>query len=330
MQCRDFRELADSYLSDELLIETNHEVISHLEDCAECRREISARRELRGKLRAAFVNAPERQITREFSEQLSAQLQAIAMNRGRTDPAMRGGSWLSVMPRRANWLALAACLVVAGGLGLFVLEQKLTEHAQRIAAARQNTSQDSNSDPKPDYSSPTSPRMPVDVVKMELAKAAVGDHRDCAIQFRLPEKPIGLEEAGRIYDPAYINLKQALSSKQEGLPAQAEVVEAHSCVFEGRRFAHLVLRYQGRIVSLLVTNINSVNEAKATRSRPLDNSQPQAIACSQIDGHQISCFETARHAVFVVSDLPEGENLAVARALAPAVLGHLARTEIAI
>jgi hypothetical protein len=34
---------------------------------------------------------------------------------------------------------------------------------------------------------------------------------------------------------------------------------------------------------------------------------------------QVSCFETARHAVFIVSDLPEGDNLVLARALAPSV-----------
>ena len=81
-----------------------------------------------------------------------------------------------------------------------------------------------------------------------------------------------------------------------------------------------MLRYHGRIVSLLVTNLSSGNEAKANSSRPLSGAQPQAIACSQIDGYQVSCFETARHAVFVVSDLPEGENLAVAEGLAPAVI----------
>ena len=44
MQCCDLREVADSYLSDELLVETNHEVIVHLEACADCHRELSARR----------------------------------------------------------------------------------------------------------------------------------------------------------------------------------------------------------------------------------------------------------------------------------------------
>jgi predicted anti-sigma-YlaC factor YlaD len=48
MQCREFREIADSYLSNELMVETNHGVIAHLEQCAECRQELKARRELRG------------------------------------------------------------------------------------------------------------------------------------------------------------------------------------------------------------------------------------------------------------------------------------------
>jgi hypothetical protein len=323
MQCRDFREIADSYLSDELLIETNHEVISHLEDCAECRREMSARREVRGTLRAAFANAPERQIRAEFGEQLKSQLKANALYSGRASLTGPLGWWSSGKPRRTLWLALAACLVFAGGFGLFVLRQKLaTGHSAHDQVA--------GSHPAPNRSPQLGPRLAVDVAKMELAKSAVGDHRDCAIQFRLAEKTIDLDEAGRKYDAAYINLQKAVSSQVEGLPAQLEVVEAHSCVFASRRFAHLVLRYHGRIVSLLVTNLDSSNEAKATSSRSLSGSPHQAIAYSQIEGYQVSCFETARHAVFVVSDLPEGENLAVAEGLAPAVIAHLARTEIAI
>jgi len=51
------------------------------------------------------------------------------------------------------------------------------------------------------------------------------------------------------------------------------------------------------------------------------------ITCSEFDGYKISCFETARHAVFVVSDLTESDNLALARALAPSVFAHIIRSE---
>jgi anti-sigma factor RsiW len=87
MQCRDFRELADSYLSDELLVETNHDVIRHLETCPDCRRELAARRELRSKLRAGFENAPDLQTSEEFSDRLTSQLRDAAFSRARFSAA---------------------------------------------------------------------------------------------------------------------------------------------------------------------------------------------------------------------------------------------------
>ena len=54
MNCRDVREIADSFLCEELLTETNHEILRHLDTCPSCRTEIDARRRLRGALRDAF------------------------------------------------------------------------------------------------------------------------------------------------------------------------------------------------------------------------------------------------------------------------------------
>src|SRR5687767_4803228 len=53
MNCREFEEIADSYLSGELLVETNHEVLHHLENCADCRGDLAERREFRERLKAA-------------------------------------------------------------------------------------------------------------------------------------------------------------------------------------------------------------------------------------------------------------------------------------
>src|SRR5256885_15533173 len=99
MQCRDFREVADSYLSDELLVETNHDVIVHRQTCAGCRRELAARRELRATLRTSFVNAEELRLRDEFTSQLKSQLHIAA-----TSGAM------SI--RRREWI-IAAGLIVA-------------------------------------------------------------------------------------------------------------------------------------------------------------------------------------------------------------------------
>ena len=74
MNCRDFREIADTYLSDELLVETNHEVFQHLENCANCREELAMRREVREKLRLSLKNAPEFKMNPAFATKLKARL----------------------------------------------------------------------------------------------------------------------------------------------------------------------------------------------------------------------------------------------------------------
>ena len=42
MECRDVREMADSFLGEELLTETNHEILRHLETCPVCRAELGS------------------------------------------------------------------------------------------------------------------------------------------------------------------------------------------------------------------------------------------------------------------------------------------------
>ena len=324
MQCREFREIADSYLGDELIVETNHEVISHLEHCPECRRELAARRELRTRLRQAFIKAPANQLSPQFAEHLRTQLHDYAIGKSSAPMVSPGGRRSSVVLRRTSWLALAACLMLATGIGLVLVRE-------RFSKSKQPGSQEIvRTEATPSHSPELNPGIPVNLVKTGLAKSAVGDHRDCAIHFRLAEKPIDLEVAGRKYDPVYINLTKTVLSQQGDVPMGAEFVEAHSCVFEGRRFAHIILRYHSRLVSFLVTDIGGVKEPKADTARTsVDQQQPYVIACSQFDGYQVSCFQTARHAVFVVSDMPEGDNLALARALAPSVYAYISRTESA-
>jgi anti-sigma factor RsiW len=79
MECREFCEIADSYLSDELTVESNHDAISHLEKCANCRDELAARGAVRAKLRAAFISSPVNRMRPEFVNELSASLQAAAI-----------------------------------------------------------------------------------------------------------------------------------------------------------------------------------------------------------------------------------------------------------
>jgi microcystin degradation protein MlrC len=108
---------------------------------------------------------------------------------------------------------------------------------------------------------------------------------------------------------------------------QIELVASHACLFKGRWFAHVILRHRGRLASILVTRLEN-SASLAAKEQPAKSYQHgQVIACSTVAGYQISCFRTARHAVLVVSDLTEGENLALAREMATPIYEHITRAE---
>lgn len=301
MDCREFWEIADSYLSDELTIESNHEAISHVEKCAKCRSELSARRAVRTKLREAFVAFPANRVRPEFMNKLTGKLRDAAVaERTRSFDLERARRI-----KRYSVLAIAACLLLALLIGVIIVRQQSSGPEQRTA-----------------QTGPGDQQIPIAIVRTELAKAAAGDHRDCAVRFRLAEKPIDLELAGQKYDPVYIGLKKSIFTERGVLPPGFQLVEAHSCVFQGRRFAHLVLKYRGSLLSILVTGIPAGAEVHASSLN-----EPPSIVCSQIDDYNVSFFQTARHAIFVVSELPEGDNLALTRELAPGIMEHIRNSE---
>ncbi len=287
MQCHDFREIADSYLSDELLVETNHDVMRHLESCAGCRGELAARRNLRAQLRTGFQQASELTMRDDFPQILQTELLNAVRRHSR-----------SLVARRIAYGAIAASLVFAVALGFrAALQSPFIQNVRNPVSAS--------------------------LLDANLIENAVGDHQNCAIVQRLAEKPINLEEAGRTYDPVYIDLAKVVMSGGV-IPAGMELVDAHSCVFNGQRFAHVVLRYHGEIVSLLITRSGSANPnvSNVSQGEPL-------IVSAQANGQSAAHFQTGRHAVFVVSALGDSENIAIARAIAAAVSKHIQRAEIA-
>ena len=94
-----------------------------------------------------------------------------------------------------RWLALAAGLVLAAGVtGAIVLNRS----AGRAEA---------------------------------LAQDAIGDHRNCALKYRLVRTPVPLEEAAQRFDSAY---RLLISAPPDDIPTPdgpARVVERHSCEY---------------------------------------------------------------------------------------------------
>ena len=117
MNCQEFNTIIDSYLSDELLVETNHDVLRHLENCRDCREQTSAHRELRSRLREVVRNEPGMMIDNAFAAWLRADLQKTALRPG----------FLERLTTRSGFAGLRvavvgfACLLIVVIGGFFVL-----------------------------------------------------------------------------------------------------------------------------------------------------------------------------------------------------------------
>jgi hypothetical protein len=111
MQCREVRDLLDSFLGQELMVETNHELMRHLETCPDCRAELDARRQLRTVLRRAFTSTPALQPRSRFS--------ADALARARTAQTRRT-PWSQL----ATWGTVAASALLVASAALFVFEHR--------------------------------------------------------------------------------------------------------------------------------------------------------------------------------------------------------------
>jgi anti-sigma factor RsiW len=258
MECRDVRELADSFLSEQLLVETTHDILRHLSQCPSCRAEIDSRRRLRTALRGAFERSPELRATPEFLASVGRQVREHHSSR-----SVRMSPW-SFRPM----MAIAASLLLVSAVAFGGREWLGTS----------------------------------------LLHAVLGDHQNCAIRFRLNEKPISLEEAAQRFEPAYRSLVAVAPSPARLSNGDLTVLERHSCVYDGRRFAHIVLRYRGALVSVLVTPDRLARV-------------PSDLA---VDGTRVSSFRAGRFAAFVVSSASERETREIAAAVAGPLKSALA------
>ena len=166
-----------------------------------------------------------------------------------------------ILMSRRSWLALAASLVLVAGI------------TGRLLLDRQNASSEM------------------------LAQDAIGDHEVCALKLRPAKMSDGLPEATAKFNEAY---RMLIAAPLEGTPAPGgpvQVLERHACAYNGRRFGHVVMRYQGHVVSLLVTTPGADHR---------DNMTPQRIG-QATDGLSVVSVNAAGYAVLMVSDLESAQ-----------------------
>ena len=199
---------------------------------------------------------------------------------------------------KIRWAVLAASLILTLALGATYWRIR-------------STSKPANSYP---VSTPTS-QPPVLIAAVD--RDAVENHQVCALSY--PSNwTFDQQRVARNLTPRFAPLVNAVGRNH----ASYELVEGHVCAYQERKYAHLIFRGNGHTVSVFV-------EPDDTGTNP-KSSHPDEIDQATYKSYQVASVDTGHHHIFVVSDLPGVENLALANQLVPATLGFVHKLELGV
>ena len=197
---------------------------------------------------------------------------------------------------RIRWAAMAAGVILALALGLAYW---------RIG----NVSKQANS---PEVNTP-SPAPTVLIAAID--RDAVENHKVCALSYPR-DWTFDQQRVKRELTPRFEPLIHAINGK----PASYELIEGHICSYQQRKYAHLIFRSDGRTVSVFIEEDDPRGNPKS--SRPLE------IAQTSYAAYQVASVDTGIHRIFLVSDLPSVENLALADQVFPLTLSFIRKLEL--
>lgn len=294
MNCREFKELVDSYLSNELLVETNHSVLRHLESCSNCRLVLADHREVRARLRDAVLNADESRIDQHFVVSVREKLR---------ESSQRRRSFAGIGGLRLALAGAIGLIAIAFGIN-FLVPSDADKGDIAVNPPASNVTNSNSGVPLPAF----------DAEFERVRHDAVDDHMNCALTHNLETRPITLDEAAKRFEPSNKDLdKTVISALRTSFGDDAEFIKAHYCLINGRAFAHIVLRHKGKVVSILV------NRDEETAESP----DSAAKECGADGALNISCFRVGGFNIFVVSDLEKQMNTNIAETIEQPVKQHI-------
>jgi anti-sigma factor RsiW len=288
--CENTRKYLDSYVSSELLVETNHEVLRHIENCPGCAAELEARMQLRTRLKSA-VNS--QSVPPDLQVRIREQIRS-GHSRGWFASGWLGEGW----PR---WATAMAAVVICAGVWLNYSREKLPALADRPA---QNA-----------YIQRVSTTLAA------VLKVGLGDHIHCSIFRKYPKEPPPVEKMEAELGSSY---KGLLPVVRAAVPDGYRVIMAHHCSYAGRNFIHLTFEKNGELLSFVVAR----RQAGETLDGLAPAFEPSGIPIYQsgAGSYQVAGFEAGDFHAYVVSDLKSKANLQVAANLAPGVREFLMKT----
>ncbi len=302
MDCHNFKEVLDSYFCEELTVETNHLILHHAERCPPCRSEMASRRNLRLALQRACAQD---QMSDDACERLRVMLRAEAgaekVARAKSSAGW-GEKWAMF---ELKWtipaMAAVAILVLAVAVASYLRAPILTADEP--------------------VQLPSHDRVAAMHLSNALMTEAASSHRKCASHVTPDSTSKGMLGDVKDFDPVCIDLDKIVGEGAQRLP----LCLAHVCGDPDRHFAHLIYRYKGQLISLLVTPRDG--RAMQAGQVPTFAAGLAELQESQQTELNLNAYQTEKRVILVVSALPKSENEKLARVLAMPVVRHIRRVE---
>jgi putative zinc finger protein len=282
-QCKKIRSYLDSYLNSELLVETNHELIRHLENCEDCARILRDRVRIKDHLKRGVL-----------LDTASIELR----ERIRNDIRRRSRFGFDVAGIQKSWLFAAAAAVLIGAiaLGIAYRSTNLSNHVVRqpLSLEAEVGSGDQTA---------------------QILKVGFDDHVYCSIDHDMANKQFTAEQMSERLGPQYERLVTLVKQK---MPSEYVVVVGHRCHYQNREFVHLILRHSNEVVSLIVTRKNG-EAFPPGGAASIIQASGSPVYEAEWQNLQVAGMETPDYLVFVVSNQLRKPNEEIATTLMPVV-----------
>jgi anti-sigma factor (TIGR02949 family) len=288
--CERYRRYFDAYLDNELLVETNQDVLQHVASCADCNRILESRARIK-------------QLVKETVTSESAPPELAAALRDRLRSERR--SFFGV--DTARWM-MAAAAVLALAIGGFAVLDWPSAGRLRSEDGLFHT---------------------VSARVQDLLRVGLVDHVHCTILLQRWKRALSFDEmkagtGATALGPEFIDLVPAVQAK---LGADYKVVQGHRCTANHRHYVHLIVTgNQGAILSLVITKKENESFSE-TDAVAVMNASGIPVYRGRQGTLEVAGFESGQYLAYVVSNLDRDSNLNIAAAIAPLVSGHLSRIE---
>jgi len=158
-----------------------------------------------------------------------------------------------------------------------------------------------------------------------LMRVGLGDHIHCTV-FRKPvATPPPVEKFVQDLGPQYAGLIPVV---RESVPAKYRMTLAHQCSYRKRKFVHLSLAGDGKLISLVIARKQDGESFKTEGFLPSLVRSGIPVYQAGVDKFSMNAFESRDYLVYVVSDLPGTRNQEMMVALAEPVRHFLNQLEL--